>query len=110
MNTEAVRKQLLELRNNYDKRIRAIDEDVHHKSEPVEKDFAEQATQRENDDVLMSLDDEARQTLIQIDRALFRLEEGNYGICAACGQAISAERLRVVPFAELCIECASTSA
>jgi len=109
MNTETVRKQLLELRDNYIQRIKAIDDDVHHKSEPVEKDFAEQATQRENDDVLISLDDEAKQTIIHIDRALLRLENGSYGICTACGQPISDERLRALPYAELCIECASSA-
>jgi DnaK suppressor protein len=109
MNNEAIRKQLLELRDNYNQRIKSIDEDVHHKSEPVEKDFAEQATQRENDDVLNSLNDEARQTIIQINRALLRLEDGSYGNCASCGQPISVDRLRAVPFAELCIKCASAS-
>lgn len=109
MNTEIIRKRLLELRNDYSKRIKAIDADVHHKSEPVEKDFAEQATQRENDDVLLSLGLDAQQAVIQIDRALMRIESGTYGICTACGKAISVNRLHAMPFAELCIECARTT-
>ena len=47
-----VKKQLLSLREDYTRRIDAIQVDTHHKNEPVEKDFAEQATQSENDDVL----------------------------------------------------------
>lgn len=109
MNTESIRKQLLELRNSYNQRAKAIDADVHHKLEPVEKDFAEQATQRENDDVLMSLNEEAMQTVIQIDRALVRLEDGSYGTCANCGLPISADRLSALPFAELCIKCANST-
>ena len=43
--------QLQTLRKQFISRIEAIESDVHHKEEPVEKDFAEQVTQRENDDV-----------------------------------------------------------
>lgn len=75
------RKYLQNLRDELMQRIVAIEKDVHHKEQPVEKDFAEQVTQRENDDVLNALDDEAKQTVIQIDAALKRITEGNYGIC-----------------------------
>lgn len=109
MNTEDIRHQLLELRDDYSKRIAAIDADVHHKSEPVEKDFAEQATQRENDDVLLSLGIDARQAVIQINSALLRIENGSYGKCLACGKQISDSRLNALPFAEYCITCARTT-
>jgi len=106
---EEIRQRLLALRKQTTERLHAIEADVHHKKEPVEKDFAEQATQRENDDVLHSLDDEAKQTLIRIDNALQRLQAGEYGICADCGMEIPQQRLRVVPYAELCVACADKS-
>ena len=74
------RKYLQNLRDELMQRIVAIEKDVHHKEQPVEKDFAEQVTQRENDDVLNALDDEAKQTVIQIDAALKRITEGNEGV------------------------------
>ena len=43
--------------------------------------------------------------LKEIDAALARIEDGGYGLCTGCGDAIALERLRVLPFAELCIEC-----
>lgn len=104
--TEEIKEQLLALREQYTKRASAIDADVHHKSEPVEKDFAEQATQRENDDVLNALENDARQTIIQINRALLKLENGSYGICSECGEEISEPRLKTIPYASLCIKCA----
>jgi DnaK suppressor protein len=43
--------------------------------------------------------------LNQIDAALCRLEEGNYGDCFECGGEIAATRLRALPFAVRCREC-----
>ncbi|HWR89008.1 MAG TPA: TraR/DksA family transcriptional regulator [Dissulfurispiraceae bacterium] len=46
-----------------------------------------------------------RETLIKIDAALKKLGEGTYGICEDCGDTISEERLKVIPFAILCRDC-----
>lgn len=46
-----------------------------------------------------------RETLIKIDAALKKLDEGTYGICEDCGDTISEERLKVIPFAILCRDC-----
>jgi len=43
--------------------------------------------------------------LVKVEAALARLENGNYGICAKCGQMIDKERLLAVPEAALCITC-----
>ncbi|MFQ5458102.1 MAG: TraR/DksA family transcriptional regulator [Myxococcota bacterium] len=45
-------------------------------------------------------------TLLQkIDRALEKIEEGEFGICESCGEKISVKRLEARPVAELCIDC-----
>jgi len=98
--------QLLKLRKELKDRINAIDADVHHKKEPVEKDFAEQVTQRENDDVLLAIDGEAQQTIKFIDVALARIKAGNYGICTKCHEKIPSQRLLALPYATTCINCA----
>ncbi len=43
-----------------------------------------------------------RETLIKIDTALRKLEEGTYGVCEECGEDISEERLKIMPFAIYC--------
>jgi DnaK suppressor protein len=98
--------QLLKLRNELEHRITAIEADIHHKKEPVEKDFAEQVTQRENDDVLMAIDNEAQHTVMLIDAALDRIKDGHYGICSVCNEKISDKRLAALPYATTCINCA----
>ena len=46
-----------------------------------------------------------RETLIKIDNALRKLDEGTYGICEECGEDINEARLQVMPFAIYCIDC-----
>lgn len=107
MKTAQERKQqLLTLRSEYTQRIEAIQVDSHHKEEPVEKDFAEQATQSENDDVLAALDDEAQHMVMLIDASLRRIENDEYGRCTECGLEIPKQRLDAIPYAHLCIDCA----
>ncbi len=45
--------------------------------------------------------------LYHLDRALERIEKGEYGICVSCEKEINPERLEAVPHARLCIECKS---
>ncbi len=46
------------------------------------------------------------QRLDAIDRALDAMSRGVFGTCTRCGDAIEADRLRAIPDAALCIECA----
>lgn len=46
-----------------------------------------------------------RETLIKIDAALRKLEDGTYGVCEECGDEISEERLKIMPFAIYCRDC-----
>ena len=50
------------------------------------------------------LEEGAQQTLVQIERALARIDEGTYGICERCGKPIGEERLVARPAATLCID------
>jgi DnaK suppressor protein len=52
-----------------------------------------------------NLIERAEERLRYIDQALGRLERGNYGTCAECGESIPIERLMAVPFAIYCVDC-----
>lgn len=45
--------------------------------------------------------------LARIDQAMKRIEEGEFGWCAECGEPIAYKRLEIDPAAHLCINCAS---
>jgi DnaK suppressor protein len=57
-----------------------------------------------------NLIERAEERLRYIDQALGRLERGNYGTCAECGESIPIERLMAVPFAIYCVDCQQRSA
>jgi DnaK suppressor protein len=48
---------------------------------------------------------QSKRQLEQIEAALQRLDEDSYGKCAQCGTAITPSRLRVLPYAALCVKC-----
>jgi DnaK suppressor protein len=43
--------------------------------------------------------------LREIADALHRIDQGNYGTCLECEEAISAKRLAAVPWARYCVTC-----
>jgi DnaK suppressor protein len=53
----------------------------------------------------MSLANNARDMLDQIERALSRIDDGTYGVCESCGKAIGKGRLQAFPRATLCVSC-----
>jgi DnaK suppressor protein len=77
-----------------------------HLREPGDADWQEQATQRENDEVLEQLDASEVAEMAQIRRALDRIEAGTYGQCERCSEAIDPKRLAAVPVTGVCIACA----
>ena len=78
----------------------------HTLDKPHSKDFEDDATEREGDEVLEHLGNAELVELRQVNDALGRIERGEFGICAACGEDISAERLQVVPHTQKCRKCA----
>jgi DnaK suppressor protein len=101
-----VKQQLLDRLALLEERVGRITGDLRHESDPLERDFEEQATQREGEEVLGALDEAGRRELDSIRAALGRIEQGNYGICRRCGEAIAPARLRVLPTALECVGCA----
>jgi DnaK suppressor protein len=49
---------------------------------------------------------DVRAELADVERALARIADGSYGICANCGKRITVARLDARPTATLCIDCA----
>jgi DnaK suppressor protein len=54
-----------------------------------------------------ALANKLRETLTEVESALGKLDEGTYGVCESCGQAIDSARLEAMPAARFCINCAS---
>jgi DnaK suppressor protein len=53
----------------------------------------------------ISLANGIRERMSQVERALDRLDDGQYGWCERCGNPIPVERLAAFPSATLCVSC-----
>jgi DnaK suppressor protein len=56
--------------------------------------------ERERD---LSLENNLRDILAKISGALARIEDGSYGACLRCGKMIEKQRVKAIPYVELCI-------
>jgi DnaK suppressor protein len=45
--------------------------------------------------------------LHKVERAIERIDDGTYGVCESCGSQIPIARLEVLPYATMCVTCAS---
>lgn len=94
-----LRRQLAEVTG----RIASIEDELRHE---IDDDFAEQAVDRADDEPLEGVERTLRDEARDIEHALARLASGEYGRCAACGEAIGSARLEALPTTSLCIDCA----
>jgi DnaK suppressor protein len=63
--------------------------------------------ERERD---LSIENNVRDLLRKIDRALGRMDDGTYGICSRCGKPIEKARMKALPYVDLCIKDAQAQA
>jgi DnaK suppressor protein len=69
-------------------------------------DSAEQAQERENDEVLTQLSTDVEGELREVNTALDRLQSNQYGVCVSCSAEIPLARLQIKPEAVRCVKCA----
>jgi RNA polymerase-binding protein DksA len=102
---QPIRQQLTTRYGEIRQRLDKIAREVRHVNQPLDADFAEQAVETENDQVLDALDHSIRNEMEQIENTLARMDEGLYGVCEACGKPIAANRLEALPHAARCVHC-----
>jgi DnaK suppressor protein len=74
-------------------------------TEEATQDIADRAVSSYTREFLYSLTDSERVTLLQIDDALARIEEGTYGLCVNCDSPMIEKRLVAVPWTPYCVVC-----
>jgi DnaK suppressor protein len=68
-------------------------------------DIYDQASSERDRELELLLGDREREKLHNIDEALLKITEGEYGICEECEEDIPIGRLKVMPFARYCVKC-----
>lgn len=98
------RKVLMARLHDLTERMTKIDAEL---DQPKTRDWEDRAVEAEGDEVLEGLGHASEAEVAAINAALKRMDRGEYGLCTSCGEAISSDRLDVLPFTPLCRICAS---
>lgn len=83
-------------------RVDRIDDNL---SQPHDPDWADKGSDLEGDEVLEEVGEMAQESMAKIRMALSKIDNGTYGVCAECGEKVSANRLEALPYASKCIDC-----
>lgn len=100
---DGLRQQLQQKKQELTTRLERITANLRRGYHP---DSKERAKELGDSEVVDALGNEAREELTKISAALQRMDAGEYGTCADCGEEIDIGRLEAYPYAEECIECA----
>ncbi|MDX6424841.1 MAG: hypothetical protein QOD52_246 [Gaiellaceae bacterium] len=112
IDTERFRTTLLDERQRVERAIANLrddhpgtaDDEVEEISGTSDNHLAETASVTLDREIDYTLEENSGQVLAEIEAALKRIEQGTYGVCAACGKEIAPERLEAYPWASLCID------
>jgi RNA polymerase-binding protein DksA len=114
---DELRKRLLEERAELDSQLTTIEETSFATSQSdmsgevsFDEENADAGTftfERERD---LSIENNVRDLMGKVDRALARMDEGTYGVCSRCGKPIEKARLKALPYVDLCIKDAQAQA
>ena len=67
--------------------------------------MADIATDTYDREFSMGIASNERKIIYDIDDALKRIEDGNFGTCEDCKGVIAKTRLKAIPYARLCLKC-----
>jgi DnaK suppressor protein len=82
----------------------SLEEETGDQVSPADNHLADTATETYDRELDEGLEEDARDQLRQVEKALARIESGEYGRCEVCGKEIPVERLEAVPWTTLCID------
>jgi DnaK suppressor protein len=101
-----IKQVLIARRDALRERHRRVELDLQRRNDPLVGDWSDRAIQIQNDEALKVIDDATQNELATVDEALQRLDQGLYGTCKECGEAIEPGRLQAL-HAVTCAACAS---
>lgn len=104
INLDTAKQNLLKLKDEYESRIDKIEDHIQNPQDNLNEHWEDQAISYRQNDMRKNLMSEARQSLIYVENALSRIENGTYGECEVCGEQIEEQRLEALPYATLCME------
>jgi len=104
MNIDALKQKLLQKRRDLQANIASLEDEARDSGEAEVRDTTDDATAAQGTSESLQEDAIESETLIQVEDALQRIEDGTYGKCRDCGRPIEPARLEAVPWAAYCLE------
>jgi DnaK suppressor protein len=101
-----LRKKLLAQRRELFRAVAQIEDELLWLETDVESEMVERAQDETFIRLLARLDDRQKAEIEEIDRALTRIANGDYGRCEVCDQPIPLARLEALPAVAVCLPCA----
>ena len=98
------KQKLLALKEEYETRINNIEDHIQNPQDDLNEHWEDQAISYRQNDMRKNLMGEARQSLVFVENALSRIENGKYGECEVCDERIEEQRLEALPYATLCMK------
>ena len=95
---------LLERHQEERERIRLSEASAERSPDPTSADGGSMAFELEKE---LTLDENTKHLLNQIDHALALIKKKKYGICESCGNPIPVARLEALPYSTNCKDCAA---
>ena len=100
-----LKKILLKEREEIVGEVKQIYESSKEMGQDGTQDIGDEAANIYNKQILLSLNENERMRLQEVDESLDRIANGTYGICEECEGAIGLKRLEVRPVAKYCVPC-----
>lgn len=95
---------LLERHQEERERVRLSEGSAERSPDPSEADGGSMAFELEKE---LTLDENTKYLLNQVEHALVLIKKKKYGICENCGDAIPVARLEALPYSTNCRDCAA---
>ena len=102
---EPYRLMLQDLKTKLIKEVLLNQEASNESTEGEVLDMADLASDSYDKDLANSLSETERARLVAVEAAIERVKQGTYGMCDTCAKPIPLARLKVLPFAKLCVQC-----
>jgi len=104
MTIDGLKQKLLQKKHELQVNIARLEEEARDFGAAEVRDSTDDATSAQGASESLQEDAVESGTLIQVEGALQRIEDGAYGKCSACGRPIEPARLEAVPWAAYCLE------
>jgi RNA polymerase-binding protein DksA len=107
-----IKERLASERSDLARQVKELDEESFQATQSdmtgevgLDDDFADAGSATFDRENALSIGNNIRDLINQIDNAIRRIDEGTYGTCERCGRPIDAARLKALPHASLCMDC-----